>query len=78
MNKIDEKPTETKVLDLNSNPEEIIAEETTIPKSYEHTENEEKIDVGLIQERRVSQNSELNNDLRDSTPMQTDNEEVKF
>lgn len=72
--KVDEQ-SEDVASDVNNEPEKVNSEETQIQKISE-CENEDKMDTASIQERRVSQNSELNNDPRDSTPMQTDNEEV--
>lgn len=68
---------EKEVVDAISEPEKTICEEISVAKSSE-CENEEKMDAESIQERRISQNSEQNNEQRDSTPMQTDNEEVSY
>lgn len=76
MNKIDENPIENNISERISNLEQINNEEMSVQSTADPTEDEDKKNVGSIEERRVSQNSELNNDLRDSTPMQTDNEEV--
>lgn len=76
MNKTDEKNTETKIIETNPDFEKLPAEDNSLPKISHNTENEDKTISESIHERRVSQNSEPNTDLRDSTPMQTDNEEV--
>lgn len=72
--KNDENPKEIEILDLNNDLEKVNTEEAPVPKPVD-LDNEEKMDAESIQQRRISQNSDLN-DHRDSTPMQTDNEEV--
>lgn len=76
MSRIDEKPKDTQIFDGNSNSEKNSLEDVSIGRPSIPAENEEKVDTAYIQERRMSSNNELS-DPRDSTPMQTDNEEVK-
>lgn len=61
-------------MEVNNDLEKVNDEEESVPKASE-PDNEEKMDAESIQHRRISQNSDLN-EHRDSTPMQTDNEEV--
>lgn len=70
-----DKESETEDLHTINESENKNSDEVAIVKPSE-CENEENMDTALIQERRISQNSELNNEHRDSTPMQTDTEEV--